>query len=199
MNTGTSWRNGWAKWIWEGEVLPRGYGIAYRDMTTDTLVVYPVPINWVVRASRFIRWKLKVPRLGWEREKAAIWGAGYVKGRMEGVNDLLLDLPQAVEQEVRKQRRKADHRRRSTLNGWVAAARELLRDAPGPRATADYRDAWELRRRDLLERLNKLQPGLQEAAERAEVLGDDPALYVGPALPTISLEGTEPQTEEKPA
>jgi hypothetical protein len=68
---------------------------------------------------------------------------------------------------VREQLRKQHHARRSQLNDWVTAARELLRDAPGPRSTSDERQAWETRRVDLLGTLAAQHPEVQQAAEQA--------------------------------
>ncbi len=40
------------KIIEEGQVLPRGYGFAYREWHRRTYVAYPFPLNHVVAAAR---------------------------------------------------------------------------------------------------------------------------------------------------
>ncbi len=53
------------KMMMEGEMVPRGYGIAYWDsMMGYTAIAYPVPLNLIVRAGRWIWYWLKVPRWG---------------------------------------------------------------------------------------------------------------------------------------
>lgn len=46
--------------IGEAEMIPRWYGIAYRDFDRDTKVAYPIIIHWIVRYGRdllyWIRW-----------------------------------------------------------------------------------------------------------------------------------------------
>jgi hypothetical protein len=32
-----------------GEIIPKGYGIAYPCPFKDTFICYPMPLNWVVR------------------------------------------------------------------------------------------------------------------------------------------------------
>ena len=171
--TSSGQRRGIRREIREGEELPRGYGIAYRSFISDTAIAYPVPFNWLVRASRWLRWKLKLPRLGWEVELAEIHRRGRERGQADALVTFMTDLQPAIERTVREQRRKADHRRRSQLSDWVTAARELLRDAPGPRSTSDERQAWETRRVDLLGTLAAQHPEVQQAAEQA-VAGEPP-------------------------
>jgi hypothetical protein len=157
----------------EGEMIPRGYGLAYRDFATNHLIAYPVPFNWLVRASRGLRYKLKVPRGGWEKELQQITRKAHDEGRVAALSEFMTDLQPAVGKEVREQLRKQHHARRSQLNDWVTAARELLRDAPGPRSTNDERQAWETRRQELLKVLAIQHPEVQQAAEQA-VAGEPP-------------------------
>lgn len=50
------WLTAWRGWrivvdnltIYEGETLPRGYGVAWRDLAMDRVVVMPIPLNVVV-------------------------------------------------------------------------------------------------------------------------------------------------------
>jgi hypothetical protein len=101
--------------------------------------------------------------------RAQAWRAG----RMAALSEFMTDLQPAVGKEVREQLRKQHHARRSQLNDWVTAARELLRDAPGPRSTNDERQAWETRRQELLKVLAIQHPEVQQAAEQA-VAGEPP-------------------------
>ena len=171
--TSSGQRRGIRREIREGEELPRGYGIAYRSFMRDTAIAYPVPFNWLVRASRWLRWRLKVPRLAWQAETLGTYRRGWERGRSDALIDFMKDLQPAVGKEVREQLRKQHHARRSQLNDWVTAARELLRDAPGPRSTNDERQAWETRRQELLKVLAIQHPEVQQAAEQA-VAGEQP-------------------------
>lgn len=41
----------------QGMRRPKGYGFAYRDFDTDTIVAYPIPFNVIIRGSRrFWHW-----------------------------------------------------------------------------------------------------------------------------------------------
>ncbi len=40
----------------EGEVVPFWYGLAYKDFTRDVCVFLPIPINFIIRASREFYW-----------------------------------------------------------------------------------------------------------------------------------------------
>ena len=57
------------KRISAGTVLPRGYGLAWRDLICDEYVLYPIPLNWVMcflrKAHRFLiapPWSRRVPK-----------------------------------------------------------------------------------------------------------------------------------------
>jgi hypothetical protein len=194
----------------EGEELPRGYGIAYRSFMSNTAIAYPVPFNWLVRASRWIRWKLKVPRLAWQAEALGIYRRGWERGRTDALSEFMTDLQPAVGKEVREQLRKQHHARRSQLSDWVMAARELLRDAPGPRSTSDERQAWEQRRMNLLQVLATQHPKVQQAAEQAipnpaEFLPDQTEMRNGVYLKPTGTHADNPfgppgqSEEEQPA
>ena len=42
----------------QGEAIPRGYGLAYKQYHSLTFVCYPIPINIIVRVSREIEYWL---------------------------------------------------------------------------------------------------------------------------------------------
>ena len=189
----------------EGEMIPRGYGLAYRDFATNHLIAYPVPFNWLVRASRGLRYKLKVPKGRWELEIGTMRAQAWRAGRAAALIDFMKDLQPAVGKEVREQLRKQHHARRSQLSDWVKAARELLRDAPGPRATGDERQAWETRRIDLLAVLAAQHPEVQQAASAAEFLPDQTEMRSGVYLKPTGTHVDNPfgppgqSEEEQPA
>ena len=178
----------------EGEMIPRGYGLAYRDFATNHLIAYPVPLNWLVRASRGLRYKLKVPRGGWEKELQQITRKAHDEGRGDALIGFMNDLQPTVEKAVREQLRKQHHARRSQLSDWVTAARELLRDAPGPRSTSDERQAWESRRQELLGALAAQHPEVQQAASAAEFLPDQTEMRDGVYLKPTGSHADNPFT-----
>lgn len=51
-----------------GEIIPRGYGLAWRNVHRETGVFMPMPFNLVARYARWAFWALKVPNIRlWER------------------------------------------------------------------------------------------------------------------------------------
>jgi hypothetical protein len=55
-------RFGLRRLVKEGEMIPSGFGVAYRDWLNHWAVAYPIPLNLLVRAGRAIWHKLKSPR-----------------------------------------------------------------------------------------------------------------------------------------
>lgn len=55
--------------ISEGEVIPRGYGVAYRDLIRHEAVVLPIPVNWVAGIANRALW---LARQGVDPTRAAI-------------------------------------------------------------------------------------------------------------------------------
>ena len=73
----------------EGEIIPRGYGIAYRDFASYISVCYPVPLNWIVRAGREVARFLKLPPMteGEQDIAKAVqigFDRGYDRGKSAG-------------------------------------------------------------------------------------------------------------------
>lgn len=70
--------------IGEGEVFPEWYyGLAYRDFVKHTAVLYPIPLNWIVRWGRNLLHFLAVPQFEdyVEEEKLEAYDVGYEDGR----------------------------------------------------------------------------------------------------------------------
>ncbi len=66
----------------EGDLIPTGYGIAYRDFNMDMKVAYPLILHLVVRWVRDARfWLMSVGRPGYREE---IEQAAYLMGCTEG-------------------------------------------------------------------------------------------------------------------
>ena len=68
-----------------GEIIPWGYGVAWRAFDRDGAICYPIPLNLVVRLAREVHWRLLVaPRWGIrERHLAERYEAGRLKGEDE--------------------------------------------------------------------------------------------------------------------
>jgi hypothetical protein len=49
------------KVIEEGEFLPRGYGIAWYEPHRSRVVLYPIPLNWVMSFLRDAWWIVRKP------------------------------------------------------------------------------------------------------------------------------------------
>ena len=69
--------------VGEGERIPWGYGISYRDFERDTKVAYPLGIHFLVRWARDFRfWLMTVGRPGYrERYEQAVYHLGVEQGR----------------------------------------------------------------------------------------------------------------------
>lgn len=72
--------------VGEGERIPFGYGVAYRDFCLDTKVAYPLLVHFVVRWARDFRfWLMSVGRPGYrEQIEHAAWQNGYGLGLRQG-------------------------------------------------------------------------------------------------------------------
>jgi hypothetical protein len=73
------------KYICEGELIPPGYGVALRDYQCRVTVLYPVPINWIVRYADLLWWKLVVPPNSakdtlYQKAYQEAWEAGFKSG-----------------------------------------------------------------------------------------------------------------------
>jgi len=60
--------------IYEGEIIPNGYGIAYVEYNSDRAVLYPIPINVVVALIRRF----------WFWVRGGAYEGGYDRGYKEG-------------------------------------------------------------------------------------------------------------------
>lgn len=73
----------------EYDRIPRGYGVAYRELSRLVAVCYPVPLNWVVRWARAFWWRLAIPRKAMRleqltsRARFAGYQAGYEAAQRE--------------------------------------------------------------------------------------------------------------------
>jgi hypothetical protein len=75
-----------SKVITPGEMMPKYYGLAYRDFLRDIAICYPFPFNYVVHIVRRYWIRVRYPRL---RDKYAEWARQlidmeYEKGRTYG-------------------------------------------------------------------------------------------------------------------
>lgn len=69
----------------DGEIIPRGYGIAYRDFAMNQSVCYPVPLNWIVRGWTAVAKFLKLPPITkWEQKQAEKAQWEYARGEQAG-------------------------------------------------------------------------------------------------------------------
>ena len=64
--------------VGEGQLIPMGYAIAYRDFDLDMKVAYPIPLHFLVRWFRDFRfWLMSVGRPGYREN---IESAAYRRG-----------------------------------------------------------------------------------------------------------------------
>lgn len=62
--------------------LPRFYGVAYTEYERPVAIAYPVPLNLLVRAMRWLWWKLvSYKPARWEEELNSVYFQGYEAGR----------------------------------------------------------------------------------------------------------------------
>lgn len=80
-------------YIHANEIIPGGWGIAYRDWMTDTAIVMPIPFNLVARAILRIKRWVKVPKQSKEAISAYERGLkqGQDQGRAMGYNAGFVD------------------------------------------------------------------------------------------------------------
>ena len=65
----------------EGEIMPNGFGMAYPNTTRLTYVLYPIPINWLMRFLKMVYDFMRQSFL--TRDEKRILNA-YRKGYNEG-------------------------------------------------------------------------------------------------------------------
>jgi hypothetical protein len=66
----------------DGEMIPRGYGVAHRDIPRAESVCYPVPLHLPARWLRNLWWVIRRARPGrWERALMEARHAGYTEAR----------------------------------------------------------------------------------------------------------------------
>lgn len=56
---------GMKKYVYEGEIIPFGYGFCYMEYDRLARVFYPFPINWIIRYARVLWWKIRSPETKW--------------------------------------------------------------------------------------------------------------------------------------
>lgn len=71
------------KYVCEGEMMPRGYGLSYRRYDCNKSICHPIPINLVVRLFRALYWRLQFGSMPTKREKreSKIYAWGIAEGR----------------------------------------------------------------------------------------------------------------------
>lgn len=109
------------KYVSQGETLPRFYGVAWRDYARLQAVCYPIPLNWLVFILREIYFLIAyLPKAPREKFESRVFSAGFEEGRkigrLEGQNDLALELGAHVQMYFRMRRAKAN-RRENKING----------------------------------------------------------------------------------
>lgn len=71
-------------YVTEGEMIPKGYGLAYVDHLRNYKIAYPLGINLIVRAWKAILAKLKLPsRTSWEIQILEAKRAGFMLGKKD--------------------------------------------------------------------------------------------------------------------
>ena len=72
------------KIIEKGEIMPRGYGLAYIDFARQSFVCYPFPINHLIRIYRDIWYKVRHAKIReWETELEKKHKNDYERGKDE--------------------------------------------------------------------------------------------------------------------
>jgi len=74
------------KYVRDGEMIPKGYGVAWVDYVCDRAVYYPIGLNMVISFSRDVYFWIKHFRKGWifkhDEEIARVeWYRGYDSGK----------------------------------------------------------------------------------------------------------------------
>jgi hypothetical protein len=84
--------------IYEGELIPRGYGMAYLSYSKFIVICYPIPLNWVVAGWRLLYRKLQHAPLEKKvidlvmAEKKKAYQSGYDIGYKHGKEVMLNEL-----------------------------------------------------------------------------------------------------------
>lgn len=75
----------WRQRVSEGTLIPKGYGVAYREPWTDIAWCYPLPFNWIIRWAMNLYWIILCPRKTNRRERdlIAAYDWGYSRGLKE--------------------------------------------------------------------------------------------------------------------
>lgn len=74
-----------------GEVMPRGYGLAYREWERDVAVFYPIPFNLIVRLIRELYYRIRIGICKTKIEHMILsalkreFDLGYEAGKDEGI------------------------------------------------------------------------------------------------------------------
>jgi hypothetical protein len=75
------------KIISEFELIPKWYGVAYRDYSSLKTILYPIPINLIISAVRSIYFRLINTRSLIDRYVMYVYEKGFDKGLMVGMNE----------------------------------------------------------------------------------------------------------------
>lgn len=77
------------RYVEEGEVLPKGYGIAYYEGMNQRYVAYPVPINHLVRVARDLwYWLVKYRPSKIDKILAEEFNRGHSVGYSSALRDV---------------------------------------------------------------------------------------------------------------
>ena len=86
----------------EGQRLPHGYGLAYRDYSRDCGVFYPIPLNFLVRIAREIYFILARGVIASRFEKLLKEAEmkGYRWGRVDGMNEVFRSIHRGTKNKI---------------------------------------------------------------------------------------------------
>lgn len=81
--------------IKENEIIPRWYGVAWRDFWLGEAVVLPIGIHWIAGVARHVWWEFRRGYRGEpsiEHDVREAYQRGYEQGRRDGIADELLGI-----------------------------------------------------------------------------------------------------------
>lgn len=82
------------KYLKEGDKIPKGWGIAYVEIPTYKVAIYPIPLNIIVSLMRRIRrWFMYGHKLYYDAEKKG-YENGFEEGRKYAFNQYKLQVLQ---------------------------------------------------------------------------------------------------------
>ena len=75
-----------ARQLYEGQSIPRFYGMAWVDVATRTYTAFPIPFHWLARWGRSLWWRFKVPisKSWWEQKMDGAFAEGRLGAYKDG-------------------------------------------------------------------------------------------------------------------